>query len=52
LTETKKLLPILRVISTHGLKGEVKALPLTTNDELILKAKGFTSDPFPKIPLK
>jgi 16S rRNA processing protein RimM len=52
LTELKKLLPILRVISTHGLKGEVKALPLTTNDELILKAKRFYLRAFPQDPLE
>jgi 16S rRNA processing protein RimM len=52
LTERKKLLPILKVVSTHGLKGEVKALPLTTNDELILKAKRFYLRSFSQDPLE
>jgi 16S rRNA processing protein RimM len=52
LTKHKKLLPILKVVSTHGLKGEVKVLPLTTNDELILKAKRFYLQAFPQDPLE
>jgi 16S rRNA processing protein RimM len=52
LTKHKKLLPILKVVSTHGLKGEVKALPLTTNDEVILKAKRFYLRAFPQDPLE
>ena len=52
MTKHKKLLPILKVVSTHGLKGEVKALPLTTNDEVILKAKRFYLRAFPQDPLE
>jgi len=52
LSKHKKLLPILKVVSTHGLKGEVKALPLTTNNEVILKAKRFYLRAFPQDPLE
>lgn len=52
MSKHKKLLPILKVVSTHGLKGEVKALPLTTNNEVILKAKRFYLRAFPQDPLE
>ncbi len=52
MTTHKKLFPILKVVSTHGLKGEVKALPLTTNDEVILKAKRFYLRAFSQDPLE
>ena len=52
MSKHKKLLPILKVVSTHGLKGEVKALPLTTNNEVILKAKRSYLRAFPQDPLE
>ena len=50
--EAKKLIPILKIVSTHGLKGEVKALPLTNNFKFILAVKKFYPQPNPKEPLE
>ncbi len=47
-----KPIPILRIITTHGLKGELKALPLTNDFSLIPKIKNFFINPDLSSPLE
>ncbi len=35
------LIPIAKILTTHGIKGEVKVSPLTFNSELLFQIKNF-----------
>lgn len=46
------LVPIAKILNTHGLKGEVKVSPLTSHPEIILNIKNFYLSKNKENPLK